>query len=39
LFGSLVGRTDTFVTGAHASLAVSAGLLGLAGAIIWIGRR
>lgn len=37
LFGSLVGRADTFVAGAHASLVISAVLLVVAGATIWIG--
>jgi DHA2 family methylenomycin A resistance protein-like MFS transporter len=37
LFGSLVGRNETFVAGAHASLLISAGLLAVAGVTIWIG--
>jgi MFS transporter, DHA2 family, methylenomycin A resistance protein len=35
LFGSLAGRADAFLAGAHASLAISAALLVVAGAAIW----
>jgi DHA2 family methylenomycin A resistance protein-like MFS transporter len=35
LFGSLAGRADAFLAGAHASLAISAALLVIAGAAIW----
>jgi MFS transporter, DHA2 family, methylenomycin A resistance protein len=37
LFGSLVGRTDAFMSGAHQSLVISALLLFAAGAAIWLG--
>jgi DHA2 family methylenomycin A resistance protein-like MFS transporter len=37
LFGSLVGRTNAFLAGAHMSLVISAGLLLAAGATIWWG--
>jgi DHA2 family methylenomycin A resistance protein-like MFS transporter len=37
LFGSLAGQPDTFMTGAHESLVISAGLLLVAGAAIWRG--
>jgi len=39
LFGSLVGQSGAFMTGFHASLIVSAGLLLTAGAVIWWGAR
>jgi DHA2 family methylenomycin A resistance protein-like MFS transporter len=39
LFGSLVGQSGGFMTGFHASLIVSAGLLLTAGAVIWWGAR
>jgi DHA2 family methylenomycin A resistance protein-like MFS transporter len=35
LFGSLIGRSDAFMAGAHASLVISAGLLLAAAAAIW----
>jgi MFS transporter, DHA2 family, methylenomycin A resistance protein len=37
LFGSLVGQSDAFMTGAHASLVVSALLLSVAALVIWRG--
>jgi len=37
LFGSLVGRSDAFMAGAHAALIISASLLLLAAAAIWRG--
>jgi MFS transporter, DHA2 family, methylenomycin A resistance protein len=37
LFGSLVGQSSTFMTGLHASLVISAGVLLAAGAVIWWG--
>jgi DHA2 family methylenomycin A resistance protein-like MFS transporter len=37
LFGSLVGQSGAFMTGAHAALLISAGLLFAAGAVIWWG--
>ena len=37
LFGSLVGRSSAFITGMHAALVISAGVLLAAGALIWIG--
>ncbi|WP_029583429.1 MFS transporter [Bradyrhizobium sp. URHD0069] len=37
LFGSLAGQPSTFMTGAHGSLVISAGLLLAAGAAIWRG--
>ncbi|MCA6124040.1 MFS transporter [Bradyrhizobium sp. WSM 1704] len=37
LFGSLVGRSAAFITGLHAALVISAGVLLAAGALIWIG--
>jgi MFS transporter, DHA2 family, methylenomycin A resistance protein len=37
LFGSLVGRADAFMAGAHASLVISACVLLAAAAAIWIG--
>jgi len=37
LFGSLVGRSGAFMTGLHASLIISAGVLLAAGAVIWWG--
>ena len=37
LFGSLAGQTDALLTGAHASLMISAGLLLAGGATIWWG--
>jgi DHA2 family methylenomycin A resistance protein-like MFS transporter len=37
LFGSLVGQTSPFMTGLHASLAISAGVLLAAGGEIWWG--
>jgi MFS transporter, DHA2 family, methylenomycin A resistance protein len=37
LFGSLVGQSGAFMTGAHAALLISAGLLFAAGAAIWWG--
>ena len=39
LFGSLVGQSDAFMTGAHASLIISAAVLLAAGAVIWWGAR
>jgi MFS transporter, DHA2 family, methylenomycin A resistance protein len=38
LFGSLVGRSGAFVSGLHASLGISAGVLLAAAAAIWWGR-
>jgi DHA2 family methylenomycin A resistance protein-like MFS transporter len=35
LFGSLIGRADAFIAGAHASLIISAGLLVAAAVAIW----
>jgi MFS transporter, DHA2 family, methylenomycin A resistance protein len=37
LFGSLIGRPESFMNGAHLALAVSAGLLLAGGAVIWCG--
>jgi DHA2 family methylenomycin A resistance protein-like MFS transporter len=37
LFGSLVGQSDAFMTGAHASLGISALLLSVAALVIWRG--
>lgn len=37
LFGSLIGQSSGFVTGVHASLIISAGLLFAAGVAIWWG--
>jgi DHA2 family methylenomycin A resistance protein-like MFS transporter len=37
LFGSLVARSSTFMTGLHASLLISAAVLLAAGAVIWRG--
>jgi MFS transporter, DHA2 family, methylenomycin A resistance protein len=37
LFGSLVGQTGAFMTGMHATLMISAGVLVLAAAAIWWG--
>jgi MFS transporter, DHA2 family, methylenomycin A resistance protein len=37
LFGSMVGRSAAFVAGLHAALAISAGVLLAATALIWIG--
>jgi DHA2 family methylenomycin A resistance protein-like MFS transporter len=37
LFGSLVGQSNAFIAGAHASLVISACLLVLAGTAIWRG--
>ena len=37
LFGSLAGQTDALLTGAHASLMISASLLLAGGATIWWG--
>jgi DHA2 family methylenomycin A resistance protein-like MFS transporter len=37
LFGSLIGQTGAFVSGVHASLIISAGLLLAAGVAIWWG--
>jgi DHA2 family methylenomycin A resistance protein-like MFS transporter len=37
LFGSLVARSSTFMTGLHASLVISAAVLLAAGAVIWRG--
>jgi hypothetical protein len=37
LFGSLAGRTNAFLAGAHTSLMIAAGLLLAAGAAIWWG--
>jgi len=37
LFGSLIGQSSTFMTGAHQSLIISACLLLAAGAAIWRG--
>ena len=39
LFGSLVGQSGGFMTGFHASLIISAGLLLAAGVVIWWGAR
>ena len=39
LFGSLVGQSGAFMTGFHASLIISAGVLLTAGAVIWWGAR
>jgi DHA2 family methylenomycin A resistance protein-like MFS transporter len=39
LFGSLVGQSGAFMTGFHASLVISAGVLLAAGAVIWWGAR
>jgi DHA2 family methylenomycin A resistance protein-like MFS transporter len=39
LFGSLVGQSGAFMTGFHASLIISAGVLLAAGAVIWWGAR
>jgi MFS transporter, DHA2 family, methylenomycin A resistance protein len=39
LFGSLVGRSGTFMNGLHASLLISAGVLLAAAAAIWWGGR
>jgi DHA2 family methylenomycin A resistance protein-like MFS transporter len=37
LFGSLIGQPDTFMRGAHISLAISAALLLIGSAVIWRG--
>jgi DHA2 family methylenomycin A resistance protein-like MFS transporter len=37
LFGSLVGGSDAFMSGAHQALVISALLLVAAGAAIWSG--
>jgi DHA2 family methylenomycin A resistance protein-like MFS transporter len=37
LFGSLAGEGDAFLPGAHVSLVISAGLLLIAAAGIWLG--
>jgi MFS transporter, DHA2 family, methylenomycin A resistance protein len=37
LFGSLAGQSDAFMTGAHASLGISALLLSVAALVIWRG--
>ncbi len=37
LFGSLAGQADALLTGAHASLAISASLLLVGAATIWCG--
>jgi MFS transporter, DHA2 family, methylenomycin A resistance protein len=37
LFGSLIGQSDAFMTGAHASLVISALLLSVAALVIWRG--
>jgi MFS transporter, DHA2 family, methylenomycin A resistance protein len=37
LFGSLAGQADTFIGGTHAALAISTGLLLVAGMVIWRG--
>ena len=37
LFGSLIGQSGAFIAGAHASLVISACLLLVAGAAIWLG--
>ena len=37
LFGSLLGQAEAFVTGAHAALMISTGLLLLAAMLIWRG--
>jgi DHA2 family methylenomycin A resistance protein-like MFS transporter len=37
LFGSLIGRPESFMDGAHLALAISAGLLLAGGAVIWCG--
>ncbi|WGR92853.1 MFS transporter [Bradyrhizobium sp. ISRA443] len=37
LFGSLVSRSSAFITGLHAALLISAGVLLTAGAMIWVG--
>ena len=39
VFGSLVGRAGSFMSGLHASLLVSAGVLAAAAAAIWWGGR
>jgi DHA2 family methylenomycin A resistance protein-like MFS transporter len=39
LFGSLIGRSDAFMAGAHASLVISAGLLLAAAAASWSLRQ
>jgi DHA2 family methylenomycin A resistance protein-like MFS transporter len=39
LFGSLVGRSSAFMSGLHASLLISAGVLFTAAAAIWWGGR
>lgn len=39
LFGSLLGGAGDFVRGAHIALAISAALLVVAGATIWLGSR
>jgi MFS transporter, DHA2 family, methylenomycin A resistance protein len=39
LFGSLLGQSGAFMTGFHASLIISAGVLLAAGAVIWWGAR
>jgi MFS transporter, DHA2 family, methylenomycin A resistance protein len=37
LFGSLIGRPEAFMSGAHLALTISAGLLLTGGAVIWLG--
>jgi DHA2 family methylenomycin A resistance protein-like MFS transporter len=37
LFGSLIGQSGAFMAGAHEALVISAGLLLIAGAAIWLG--
>ena len=37
LFGSLIGQSNAFMTGAHASLVISALLLSVAALVIWRG--
>ena len=39
LFGSLVGRAGSFMSGLHASLLISAGVLAAAADAIWWGGR
>jgi MFS transporter, DHA2 family, methylenomycin A resistance protein len=39
LFGSLIGQSGAFITGAHASLMISAGLLLAAAAAMWFLKR
>src|SRR6202050_3453758 len=37
LFGSLIGQSGLFMSGAHHSLMISAALLSMGGAVIWYG--